>query len=108
MTDRYPDVIKQLAESHGFEPVETGGGCTALRKDLVTSDRYWLITDEGDCAIPTRPDEPVLIGFYEDGNDPIDVCQPVPSLLAALAVAADEVCDACRAGGPNTQCGCRR
>lgn len=55
----------------GFAEVQTGGGCTALRRDYDDGS-FHLITLEGGCAAPTpdTPDEAaVMVGYYDaDGE----------------------------------------
>ncbi len=63
------DGIMKKVEKYGFTHMETGGGCTAWRRD--NGDRtYYMITDEHGGGIP-KGGEPVLLGQYDDHGEPL-------------------------------------
>lgn len=53
-------------EFKGFAKIETGGGCTALRREL-TRDRYALVTVE--CEAPTGSNGDFAVGLYRRSDD---------------------------------------
>lgn len=60
------------AETYGFEPFHTGGGCMALRRD-VPGDRYLLLTSSDGSHIPDKPEDAdtAILGLYTNGGDTI-------------------------------------
>jgi hypothetical protein len=70
----------EIAEAHaptaqsvysemGFHLVQTGGGCTAYRRDNVADGTYVLITAEGEPEAPTFAEEGVEVGLYALDSD---------------------------------------
>jgi hypothetical protein len=57
--------VRAYYGKHGFESMDTGGGCTALTKGQGTeSGFYILITEQGGGEIPAGIDSPVTVGLY--------------------------------------------
>lgn len=64
----------------GFEVVETGGGCLALRRDV--GGFYMLLTSECGSDVPDEQDwEQNLIGIYRKDDDSEVMCMPARELL---------------------------
>ncbi len=57
------DIMRKL----GFTQEDTGGYCMVYRKSMRTGG-YWMITTVDGGAVPTHPNESILIGCY-DAND---------------------------------------
>ena len=53
--------VTQYAETFGFIPVNTGGNCTALERQ-ISKQIYILITD--DCDMPKSINDSVVMGIY--------------------------------------------
>lgn len=52
-----------------FYTHETGGGCTAFRRDINAMGLHILLTAKDDSAAPTSEQQPVTVGLYADGAD---------------------------------------
>lgn len=64
----------------GFEVVETGGGCLALRRDA--GEFYMLLTSECGSDVPEEDDwEENLIGIYREADDSEVMCMSARELL---------------------------
>ncbi|RMM39284.1 hypothetical protein QO021_30165 (plasmid) [Pseudomonas amygdali pv. lachrymans] len=64
----------------GFEVVETGGGCLALRRDA--GELYMLLTSECGSDVPDEEDwEENLIGIYREDDDSEVMCMSARELL---------------------------
>lgn len=78
------------AKPYGFEFVTTGGGCTALRKNLSEDgERYLLITSvKNEVEAPVAMNEAVLIGICDDTANEYPTPEEFSNLDAALIYAA--------------------
>jgi len=67
-------VIHELMR-RGFTIWESGGGCTAYRRDIgsVAHEGYVLITDAEGAAAPLL-NEPILVGIYNTNDE--GICKP--------------------------------
>lgn len=64
----------------GFEVVETGGGCRALRRNA--GGLYMLLTSECGSDVPEEEDwEDNLIGIYREDDDSEVMCMSARELL---------------------------
>lgn len=64
-----PSEVFNRSSLIGFQQVETGGGCNALRRDA--GGIYILLTDEDGCDVPNEQDwAENLIGIYRVSTDP--------------------------------------
>lgn len=57
---------------YGFFIYQTGGGCTAWRRDFVLEDGrpcYMLVTAGDDATHEIEPEDRVTLGVYVDGED---------------------------------------
>lgn len=62
-----PDA-EALAHEYGYAVEETGGGCTAFRRNFEDGS-YVLITRVDDPSVPTDPTQPAVAGWYDaEGN----------------------------------------
>lgn len=61
-------------KEYGFDEWGTGGGFTALRRDMTTQSRYLLLTDESglEPPVPERWQE-ALLGLYTEDGDAIAI-----------------------------------
>ena len=53
----------------GYYNTHTGGGCTALQKDLAQG--YNILITDGDCSIPSVTDTQVLLGLYDENGEQV-------------------------------------
>lgn len=77
----------KCARLEGFEVVETGGGCLALRRNV--GEFYMLLTSECGSEVPDEEDwEENLIGIYREGQGEDDdsevICMSARELLDLL------------------------
>lgn len=91
--DRDADLLL-VAGYFGWEEVDTGGGCTAWRKDLTQAAEdggehyfgdYALITDSGGADTPKSFREPVVLGYYDVQGDQVGSTETI-GLMAALTI----------------------
>lgn len=75
-----------LAQAAGFSVEETGGGCTALQKSNADGS-YILITNPTDPCMPTDPDQPVAVSWFEDEHGFDHHTVEYPNLATALHAA---------------------
>jgi hypothetical protein len=60
---------EKVLKAGGFEVWETGGGCTAWRRELADGG-YCLVTSAGGEGHEIAEGDLVIVGFYDaDGND---------------------------------------
>jgi hypothetical protein len=59
-------MTRQMLRLAGLELINTGGGCTALRRD--DGPYYILVTDDGGLSAPVNLDEKVVIGQYDENE----------------------------------------
>lgn len=55
----------------GWALADTGGGCTAYRKEDPQGNGHWLVTEYGGACVPTHPQEYVLVGCYDNEGNPV-------------------------------------
>lgn len=70
----------------GFHETQTGGGCTALRLDLI-DHRYILVTDEDGAEAPTTETKGYGVGLYTVDDVSVDF-ESVKTLDEAMKVIA--------------------
>ncbi|WP_439126258.1 MAG: hypothetical protein ACNJA3_28225 (plasmid) [Pseudomonas rhizophila] len=74
------DGTLKCTELEGFDVVETGGGCRALRRDA--GGLYMLLTSECGSDVPEEEDwEGNLIGIYREDDDSEVMCTSARELL---------------------------
>jgi len=59
-------------ETYGFEIVDTGGGCTAWRREFLLPDGTpvtMVATDTDGISHVLEPNEPVMLGVYERDHE---------------------------------------
>ena len=59
------DFLTYFGEA-GFEYRETGGGMTAIGRNVDNSDKYVLITDMNGIADNLHPREELIVGLHDD------------------------------------------
>lgn len=52
----------------GWHVAYTGGGCTALRRDVINTGLEWLITDIGSPSAPTRAGDACRLGLFSESE----------------------------------------
>ncbi len=61
---------EQAMQNLGFVQEDTGGHCMVYRKPTSTGG-YWLITTADGGAVPTHPQESILVGCYSADDEMI-------------------------------------
>lgn len=79
--------VEITAQAHGFNRWDTGGGCTALRREWA--NHYALITATDSPEMPDTENEPCVLGFYFNEQDHSKACVQFNcgTLAEALAIA---------------------
>lgn len=69
-------------QSQGFTIYETGGNCTAFRKEF-DNGAYLLVTAQEDARIPVFTSEPVTVGAYNSDDEQVNTFGAKSSRAAA-------------------------